>query len=105
MLKIAEDDNGRRLILGVGDELEVSLAENASTGYQWELAEKAEPVCKLVNDDFQAAGTTPGSSGVHRWQFRAVQPGGGEISLQYRRPWEEDATAARSYLVKVTVRK
>jgi inhibitor of cysteine peptidase len=104
MLKIAEDDNGRRLTLAVGDEVELSLAENRTTGYHWELTAKAEPVCELVKDDFEVADQTPGSGGVHRWQFRTVQPGSGEIALQYRRPWEEDATAARGYRVSVRVK-
>jgi inhibitor of cysteine peptidase len=104
MLQIAEDDNGHTVKLAVGDELELSLSENPTTGYQWELTAKAEPVCKLVKDDFEAPTRTPGSGGVHRWQFRAVQPGIGKIALQYRRSWEEGAAPARSYQVTVHVK-
>jgi inhibitor of cysteine peptidase len=105
MLQIAEDDNGRTVTLAVGDAVELSLAENRTTGYHWELNEKAEPICELVSDDFEAASGPPGSGGVHRWQFRAVQPGSGEIGLQYRRPWEKNAARARSYQMSVRVSK
>jgi inhibitor of cysteine peptidase len=103
MIRIAEDDNGRAVALIMGEELELSLAENRTTGYHWKLNGKAEPVCELVNDDFEAATGPPGSGGVHHWQFRAVQPGSGEIALQYRRPWGEDVAPARSYQVSIRV--
>jgi inhibitor of cysteine peptidase len=104
MLQIAEDDNGREVTLAVGEAVELSLAENRTTGYHWELNEKGGPVCELLKDDFEAATGPPGSGGVHRWQFRAVQPGSGEIGLQYRRPWEVNAAPARTYEVSVRVR-
>jgi len=105
MLKIAEGDNGHEVTIAKGDELELSLSENPSTGYRWELSGKAAPVCELLNDNFEAAGTMPGRGGMHRWQFRAVQPGSGEIALQYRRSWEEGTPPARSYRVSVRVEK
>ena len=104
MRKITEDDNGHALTLAVGDEVELSLAGNPSTGYQWELKAKGGPVCELVKDDFEAPTGAPGSGGVHRWQFRAVKPGSGKIALQYRRSWEEKAAPARKYQVSVRVR-
>jgi inhibitor of cysteine peptidase len=103
MRQIAEDDNGREVMLAMGEAMELSLAENPTTGYHWELNERGEPVCDLVKDDFEAPTGAPGSGGVHRWQFRAVKPGSGEIGLQYRRPWEKDAAPARTYQVSVRV--
>jgi len=105
MLEMAEDDNGREVTLAMGEMAELTLAENPTTGYQWELSAKADSVCKLVKDEFEPAGGPTGSGGVHRWRFKAVKPGSGEIELQYRRPWEKNAAPARSYHARVQVHK
>ena len=104
MHQIAQDDNGREVTLAVGEAVELSLPENRTTGFHWELKAKGGPVCELVEDEFEPATGPPGKGGVHRWQFRAVRAGSGEIELQYRRHWEENAAPARTYQVSVRVR-
>jgi inhibitor of cysteine peptidase len=103
MLEIGQDENGREVTLAVGGAVELSLAENRTTGYHWELKESAEPICELVKDEFEPSSGPPGSGGVHRWRFEAVKPGSGKIRLQYRRPWEKNTAPARTYEVSVRV--
>ena len=81
MLEIAQNDNGRELTLAMGEVAELSLSENRTTGYLWDLNQAADAVCELVKDEFEAAKGPPGSGGMHRWRFEAIKPGSGEIEL------------------------
>jgi predicted secreted protein len=100
---MAQDDKGSEVALAVGEVVELSLPENRTTGFHWELKAKGRLVCELVKDEFEPAIGPPGKGGVHRWQFQAVRAGSGEIQLQYRRHWEENAAPARTYQVSVRV--
>ena len=103
MMHVDQSYNGHEVTLAVGQVMELSLSENPTTGFRWDLKTKAEPACELVASTFDAPGGRPGNGGVHHWQFRAVHPGSGEIELEYRRPWEKDAAPAKVYKMGVRV--
>jgi inhibitor of cysteine peptidase len=98
--------SGRTIDLKVGDGVKVTLTENPSTGYKWEFLAKPEPICVIVTDAYVAntAIGTVGSGGVHHWDFRAVDKGTTTVNLVYRRPWEKDATPARTFLLTLVVK-
>jgi len=104
MVHVDQNDNGHEVTLAVGQVMELSLHENPTTGFRWDLKTKAEPACELVESTFNPPGGPPGNGGMHRWQFRAVQSGSGEIEREYRRPWEKDAAPAKVYKLSVRVR-
>jgi inhibitor of cysteine peptidase len=97
--------SGRTINLHVGDGVKVTLAENPSTGYKWELLARPEPVCVIVNDAYVAntAIGTVGNGGEHHWEFRAVDKGTATVSLAYRRPWEKDAAPAQTFTLTLAV--
>jgi inhibitor of cysteine peptidase len=103
MMHVDQSYNGHEVTLAVGQVMEVSLSENPTTGFRWDLKTKAEPACELVASTFASSGGHPGNGGIHRWQFRAVRPGSGEIELEYRRSWEKDAAPAKVYKLGVRV--
>jgi inhibitor of cysteine peptidase len=105
MIQIDEQYNGREVSLAVGEMLEISLAENRTTGFRWDLKSKAEPVCILVKSTFEPAMGPPGRGGTHRWQFQAVRAGTAKIELEYRRPWEQNSPPGRTLKVNVQVQK
>jgi len=105
MIQVDANSNGREVSVAVDETVQVSLAENRTTGFRWELKSKAEPVCMLVKDAFEPAKGPPGKGGTHRWQFQAVRPGTGEIELENRRPWERDAPTRRTFKLTVRVEK
>ena len=102
MLEVEESFDGRAIELPVGDELEVVLKENPTTGFQWSVESMAEPACALADDNFESATTARGSGGMHRWRLKAKQKGEGKISLSYRRSWEKKAPV-RTFTVTVRV--
>jgi inhibitor of cysteine peptidase len=100
--------NGHQVELQVGETLEISLSENASTGFRWmappafqrglgKILHAAEPVP-------EAASGPPGKPGVRRFSFEAVHPGTVELELYYRRPWETAQPPARKFQIRVRVR-
>src|SRR5882757_9026654 len=90
--------NGRTLTLRIGDGVKLSLAENPTTGYRWELLAKPEPYCVVVTDAYATnTGGGIGSGGTHNWDFRAVSKGTGTVSLAYGRPWEKDVAPAQTF--------
>lgn len=105
MMQVDRSYNGRQVTLAVGEVVEISLAENPTTGFRWDLKVKPEPACAFVKSTFEPATGPPGKGGTHRWQFQAVRSGTGEIELEYRRPWEHNTPPAQTFKLSVRVRK
>jgi len=103
MIHIDAHSSGQQVSLRVGDTVEISLAENPTTGFRWDLQSKAEPACKLLKSSFEPAKVVPGRGGTHFWQFQAVQAGTGKIELEYRRPWEQDSPPSRVFTLSIHV--
>ena len=103
MLNIDENQNGSQLSFAPGDEFEITLAENPTTGFRWELEESPEPVCAIVLSVFNPHTSPAGYGGVHRWRFRAVQNGLATCKLNYKRPWEQKSAPERSFEIRLSV--
>ena len=94
MRTCTEADNGSTVSLATGEEFEVRLAENASTGHQWHVVDINHNIVEVVRDEpIPPATAVPGATGAHVWVFRARADGQSPLSLAYRRSWEGDAPA------------
>jgi len=103
MLQLDQKDNNTEVIIAVGQALEISLAENPSTGFRWELQTSGEPSCTLVGVTFDAPSPAAvGRGGTRRWQFKGSREGLGTIELIYRRASERDRPPAQTF--KLTTR-
>lgn len=95
--------------LTVGQELVVRLDANPTTGYRWVLVNGATGVLTQVAELNYAprslSAPLVGSGGVTTARFRAATPGKQTLELAYRRPWERDAPAAKTFRVDVVVAK
>jgi inhibitor of cysteine peptidase len=100
---IEESADGRTIELRVGQELELRLAENPTTGYRWQLESTGEPACALLDDIFAPPAAGYGRGGSHSWHFRARQAGEGRIALAIRRGRDSGGSAARTFAVAVRV--
>lgn len=81
----------------VGDEWSISLNENPSTGYLWNLetigSERAE-----ITDYYTAAvndAEIVGAPGIRTWTIKAISTGMLELHFTYSRPWEKDNIAEK----------
>ena len=93
--QLNESSNGQTVRVTVGEEVSLTLAENRTTGYHWELAGDIGPALRVVSDKFAADTDRPGSAGTHNWVFHADHAGRAAVELRYRRAWE-DAGAAKT---------
>ncbi len=83
-----ETNNNETVTLPVGSEITISLEENPTTGYSWNVTSSAG--LEYVNDTYIAPETElVGAGGVHVWQYLAAEEGTAEFSAIYKRPWEE----------------
>jgi inhibitor of cysteine peptidase len=99
-MKVDESFDNKAVTIPVGGTLELSLAENPTTGFRWTLASSGTPICALKSDDFVAAGQKPGEGGRHNFTFLVGQAGESTIALHSRRNWA-DADAGRDFTLNV----
>jgi inhibitor of cysteine peptidase len=100
VIQIGSADNGGTKSLRVGELFQVTLPENPTTGYRWELHAPAGPVLEVVDDSF-ARPTTGliGAGGLHSWRFKALREGLAVLTIDNRRSWEPSPIGA----FKVTI--
>jgi inhibitor of cysteine peptidase len=103
MLHIDRASNNTEQTVTVGQQIEVSLTENPTTGFRWELESNGNPVLDLVNDAFDSAPGGVGKAGVRTWRFNAVREGTGSIVLMYRRSFERSNPPAEVFRFTVHV--
>ena len=91
---------GERVVVQPGDLVEVRVDENASTGYQWEIASKPTGV-DLVSSSVESASSSPGASAVRVLAFRVSAETEGVLKLELRRPWQTGATPEATFQVQI----
>lgn len=99
-----EGDDGSTATLKKGESLRVSLPENPSTGYSWNLS--LSDGLYLVSDEYVPDSTSPmrvGAGGIHTWDIRATGIGAQQITAFYRRPWEVASAPAKTFSLQVQV--
>lgn len=84
----------------------LTLSENPSTGYSWQLDQAASrgigSRVSIEDRGHQAGAALPGAPGVHQWTVRGVSPGRAKVVFVYRRPWESAIAETRRYVFRVT---
>ena len=101
MLRLDENHNGGSVDLVVGETFELSLAENPTTGYRWQVDPAPPPVLGVFSEKFESSGGALGAGGRRHWTFHAQGPGDGTLNLVYRRSWE--TTAGRRFTARILV--
>lgn len=101
---LGEVDAGRTVEMAVGQRLAVRLPSNATTGFQWVVADEG-PLTRIGEPVYEEpqAGDVVGAGGTQVFTFEASAGGTGELRLEYRRTWEKDVPAEDTWDVLVTV--
>ena len=100
-------DNGTTIEVAGGKRVIVNLSANLSTGYSWVLAspgpveQQGEPAYAEKEDP---TGKVVGAGGTQTFEFIAKPSGSGELTLEYRRPWEADVPAEKTWSVPIEVK-
>jgi len=85
-------DSGQTIDIGVNQEFVIALGSNPTTGYGWQesydenMLELVEKTYKLGKEAEQGM---VGAGGVEYFRFKPLKTGETEITLVYKRPWEE----------------
>lgn len=107
-VQLTAADIGRHIDLQLGQEIEVRLEANPTTGFRWQMVRAAPAVLdSLARDSYAPAPAAPGvlgGGGTVRWRFRAARAGQDSLRLVYRRPWEQDNAPAQTFSCEVIVR-
>ena len=101
---LGENDSGGDVTMRVGARLIVVLRGNASTGYEWELAELDGSVVEHTDwsSQYGCAASVDGCAHTERWTYTALSPGSTTLRMIYHQPWEE-VEPARTFELSVTV--
>jgi inhibitor of cysteine peptidase len=103
-VEIGELGSAVQVSLHLGDTLRVVLPSTPSTGYSWQPASDDTAGAMLQKgSQYQAGQPRPGASGTQTITLIAKTPGQDHLRLNYVRPWEKNATPARTYAVNITV--
>jgi inhibitor of cysteine peptidase len=87
----------------MGEEFEVRLPSNPSTGYAWQVAAAPDGV-RLIDSTFISSKSlqpVAGAVGEQVFRFLADQPGKYKLEMELKRAWEQQPIQIR--LVEVVV--
>jgi inhibitor of cysteine peptidase len=99
-MKIDQSFDKRAVTVPPGDTIALSLPENPTTGYRWNLVGTGAPVLELKTDDFAPLGSNPGAGGTRSFTFVVRQAGDATIALRNQRKWG-DADTGRDFTLNV----
>lgn len=103
---LTEKDAGRTVALKTGDTLDVALAANPTTGYNWCVMEMNSSVLKQAGEPAfkQDSPGRIGSGGRMTFKFQALAVGQTAVKIVYKRPWEKKELPAKTFDINVTVK-
>ena len=97
-------DSGQTIDIGVNQEFVIALGANPTTGYDWEVS-LDEAMLELVEKTYklpeEAEHEVVGAGGVDYFRFKALKAGETEITLVYKRTWEEEGIEQKIFTVNI----
>lgn len=96
--------NNNTIHVNKDDLLVLTLHENPTTGYAWEL--KTSSGLNITETSFSPSndsGELIGSGGIREWSIRAISKGQQMISGVYKRPWENATKDNFNFNLRVNV--
>jgi len=84
---LTETDSGSTVAVAVEGRVIVTLASNATTGYQWQLVDLNQSILANTNQQYLSpVSSAIGAGGQERWEFTARAEGTTRLRLEYRGP-------------------
>ena len=92
MIELNEAAAGRPVSMGVGQRVRITLPENRTTGYRWQVGGDCAGILGQEEDEAKAGSGQPGAGGERVWVFAAKAEGRCELRFESARSWEKSAT-------------
>ena len=97
-------DPGQKIDVGVNEEFVIVLESNPTTGYDWQESHD-ENMLKLVGSEYkmgkEAEQGLVGAGGVDYFRFKALNKGETEVTMTYKRLWEEESLEQKVFIVDI----
>ena len=98
-------DSGQTISVGVNQEFVIGLGSNPTTGYEW-WESYDETMLEMVGEKTYELGAEAkegvvGAGGVEFFTFKALKKGTTEITLVYKRGWEEESIDQKVFTVDI----
>jgi len=96
-------DAGKTITASVGEEFTIALDSNPTTGYSWEETHDTS-MLSLVEDKYapdEKAKGLVGAGGTQYYRFKALKKGDTEVTLVYKRTWEEESIEQKVFKVNI----
>jgi inhibitor of cysteine peptidase len=97
-------DPGQTIDIGVNQEFVIALGSNPTTGYSWQ-ASYDQSVLELVEKTYkpgkEAKEGVVGAGGVEYFRFKALKTERTQITLVYKRPWEEEILGQKVFTLNI----
>ena len=109
VITLSDADNGKSIAAKVGDQIQVLLAGNATTGYEWTVtmtdADKAvlQQQGDAVYTETSTNSSVVGGGGTYTFTFKAIATGTANPTFNYARSFESNPPA-QTYTVTVSVK-
>ncbi len=87
-------DAGQIIDINVNQEFVIALGSNPSTGYSWQASYDEDTLELIGGESTYEAGKEAeqdivGAGGIEYFRFKTLKSGETDITLVYKRPWEE----------------
>ena len=102
LVTFTEADNGTTGTIAQNSAFAIQLAENPTTGYQWNAT--LSPGLVLQSSDYRMNDAAPnmvGVGGIRTWIILAKDPGAQKFSASYRRSWEPVTGNETAYTLNI----
>lgn len=107
VIPLEYQDNGKTIPVRMGQEINIHLESNVTTGYDWVLASDDSPLGAPRVSHESAGGGLVGAPGSTDFRFTTTGtsiPTGSKFTLQfeYKRPWEKSTPPAKTFAVTLS---
>ncbi len=107
-MKLTEADNGRAITVNAGEDIQVILNGNPTTGYTWTGTVSDQAVLQQQGDPIYAQENTDpsivGSGGTFTFTFKAAAAGQVTLKFDYSRPFETGVAPIQTCSMTITVK-
>lgn len=100
---LGSSDNGKTVTVHVGDEIDIALDANPTTGFDWAIDKSNDALLTLKQKDYQPSSSAIGSGGTDTFKFIAKSAGTVNLQLKYWRSFEGDRSITQRYAVTIQI--
>jgi inhibitor of cysteine peptidase len=96
------DDKEENITLTKGQEFTITLDSNPTSGYKWFPAFNTYTINFISHHFHPNSSRVIGGSGKDIFTFRAINSGVTVLKMVYKRSWEQQSIAKKTFFIDVT---